>query len=96
MDPNLLEACEDLAQNAELLNTDDSNVDVRGISFDTSGALPAAQHECKATTIHKGRYLMRLEPGVPSAAEIQEIAGLDAPPAVYHLQLRRLPISSNL
>ncbi len=86
MDPNLLGACEELTKNVALLNTDDSDVNAHGISLGTSGALPPARHECKATTTHKGRYLMRLGPGVPSAAEIQEIAGLDAPPALYHAE----------
>ena len=86
MDLDLLGTCEELAKNAALLNTDDSDVNAHDISLDTSGALPSSQYECKATTSHKGRYLMRLGPGVPSAAEIQEIAGLDAPPDVYHAE----------
>ena len=86
MDPNLGGTCEELAKNAALVNTDDSDVNAHDISLDTSDALPPAQHEYNATTSHRGRYLMRLGPGVPSAAEIQEIAGLDAPPAVYYAE----------
>lgn len=87
MDPNLLEACEELVKNVALLKTDDNDANAHGISLDNCDALLPAQDECKAIAqTHKGRYLMRLGAGVPSAAEIQEIAGLDAPPVVYYAE----------